>query len=132
MGFNDNKVDPCLYDQWTNDGLVIWVSWVSDCRYVGPKDLKSKLDLLQRVECKDAGEIKECVGCKIELGRNGQTLKMTKQVLCKVWLINLNQIKVAPINLLVLAPHCKRQWKSHHFLTPNNDNTVKEWTNYSI
>ena len=37
MGFERSWADPCLYWKDTEDGLVMWLSWIDDCLYIGPK-----------------------------------------------------------------------------------------------
>jgi hypothetical protein len=48
--------------------LVLIVSWIEDILIMGPKKAvqKTKKDLMERFDCKDCGDIKEYVGCKIE------------------------------------------------------------------
>ena len=38
MGFKRSDSDPCLYFKNTDNGLVIWISWVDDCLLVGHQD----------------------------------------------------------------------------------------------
>jgi hypothetical protein len=83
LGFEYNRADPCVYFKWTAAGLVIWLSWVDDCLCVGPKSevLKAKSGLTGRLKCDDAGEMKEYVGCKIQIDRNLRSAKITQPVL---------------------------------------------------
>jgi hypothetical protein len=83
MGYKLNRVDPCVYYKWTNDGLLIWASWVDDCLHVGPKKnavLESKNKLTKLVKCDDNGEMKEYVGCKLEMDKEHRWMKITQPV----------------------------------------------------
>ena len=59
---------PCLYYKETENGLVLWLSWIDDCLCVGPDvDVKkARVNILARFECDDVGELKEYLGCKID------------------------------------------------------------------
>ncbi len=73
--------DPCLYHKWSDNRLVLIVSWIDDNLIIGTKKAveKSKKELMERFNCKNCGEREECVGCKIE--RKGTVLKFTQPVL---------------------------------------------------
>jgi hypothetical protein len=75
-----STADPCLYHKWGEEGLVLIVSW-NDNLIIGSKKAveKTKKDIMERFDCKDCGEIKECVGCKIVRKKN--SLKFTQPVL---------------------------------------------------
>ena len=81
MMFARSKADPCLYYKWTDDGLVVIVSWVDDLLMAGNKELvlQAKKDLTDNVDCDDTGELSEYVGCKIE--RDKDSIKITQPVL---------------------------------------------------
>jgi hypothetical protein len=84
MGFKYNRVDPCLYYKWTDEGLKIWASWVDDCLHIGASKesvLKSKDVLTNKLECDDNGEMKEYVGVKMDYNKEKGMLKMTQPVL---------------------------------------------------
>jgi hypothetical protein len=84
MGFKYNRVDPCLYYKWTDEGLKIWASWVDDCLHIGASKesvLKSKDILTNELECDDNGEMKKYVGVKMDYDKENQMLKMTQPVL---------------------------------------------------
>ena len=55
-----SKADPCLYYKWTDDGLVLWISWVDDLLWIGSKAnvKKYKEEINNRMECEDAGTLK--------------------------------------------------------------------------
>jgi hypothetical protein len=83
LGCTRSDADPCLYCKWTEEGLVMCLSWVDDCFITGPKGaaLKLKMDMMTNVDCDDGGELKEYVGCKIDQDREARTLKITQPVL---------------------------------------------------
>ena len=84
MDYKYNRVDPCVYYKWTDDGLLIWASWVDDLLNIGPKKtkvLESVEELKAKVECDDTGELKEYVGCKLEIDIEKQRMKWTQPVL---------------------------------------------------
>ena len=83
MGMQRSHADPCLYFAWTEDGLVIWVSWIDDYLVVGSDKAVAKVKraMMGRFECEDVGDIVEYVGCKIDIDRETQTLKFTQPVL---------------------------------------------------
>ena len=83
MRCNRSYADPCLYWKWTEDGLIMWLSWVDDCLCVGPPKQVTKCiaDMKGLFDCDDVGEMKEYVGCKIERDVEGRSLKLTQPVL---------------------------------------------------
>ena len=38
MEFARSVVDPCVFYQWTDYGLCLWLLWVDDCLCIGPTD----------------------------------------------------------------------------------------------
>jgi hypothetical protein len=98
-----SKADPCLYFKWTENGkLLLWFSWVDDCFMTGPKEdlFKFKAGVMNAVECDDGGEIKEFVGCKVDINRAKKTLKLTQPVLLQSFTdefqVNDNQQPLTP------------------------------------
>ena len=85
MGFARSKADPCLYYQWTAEGLVLWVSWIDDCLCVGKRSavLAAKTELMKRFDCEDVGELTEYVGCKVDRDNADEyaSIKVTQPVL---------------------------------------------------
>ena len=81
MGLIRSTADPCLYYKWTDNGLVMTVSWIDDNLIVGCEKavLDTKAELMKRFECEDCGEMQEYIGCKIV--RKGNELKFTQLVL---------------------------------------------------
>ncbi len=74
-------VDPCLYHQWGEDGLVLIASWIDDNLIIGSMKAveKAKKELMQRFDCKAFRDLEEYIGCKIE--RTANSLKFTQLVL---------------------------------------------------
>ena len=73
-----------MYYKWTEEGLLIWACWVDDLLNVGPKKtkvLESVEELKAKVECDDTGELKEYVGCKLDIDIKNQRMKWTQPVL---------------------------------------------------
>ena len=68
MKFDKSWADPCMYYKETENGLVLWLSWIDDCLCVGPdiEVKKARADILARFECDDVGDLKEYLGCKID------------------------------------------------------------------
>ncbi len=81
MGMMQSTADPCLYRKWGDIGLVLIMSWIDNNLIIRPKKAAEKIkkDLMERFDCKDCGDIKEYVGCKIERTKN--SLKFTQPVL---------------------------------------------------
>ena len=67
IGCERSLADPCLYFAW-GSGLMIWLSWIDDCMCCGkPNDVMHyKGELMMKLDCEDADELQEYVGCKIE------------------------------------------------------------------
>ena len=57
-----------MFYKWENDYLIIFLLWVDDCCISGPKKLVlgAVNDFTGLFDCKDIGELKEYVGCKVE------------------------------------------------------------------
>ena len=68
MQYCCNGADPCIYYKWTLDGLAIWVSWVDDLMFWGPKArvAAEKSELTSRFDCDDVGDVKDYVGCCVD------------------------------------------------------------------
>ena len=81
MGFTRSSSDPCIYYKWTNNGLIVWISWIDDMLCIGcPEDVEtSKNEFMKIFPCDDIGEFKEYVGCK--LTRTRGEMKFTQPVL---------------------------------------------------
>lgn len=63
LGFTRSLCDPCAYYKWTNNRLVLWISWIDDMLCIGcPKYvIESKDAFMKLFECDDIGEFKEYV-----------------------------------------------------------------------
>ena len=72
--------DPCLYWRWTEKGVVIWLSWIDDCLFVGPKEEVNKCTsrMNELFDCDDVGEMREYLGCKID--KQEDRIKLTQPV----------------------------------------------------
>ena len=83
IGLKRNAVDPCLYYQWTEDGLMIVMSWVDDVLMCGPKGvvLGTKDAFMKEIDCDDTGEMKEYIGSKVEHNKEEGWIKLTQPVL---------------------------------------------------
>ena len=83
MGFERSWADPCLYWKHTEDGLVLWLSWIDDCLCIGPKKQVEKYvkQMNEMFDCEDVGKMVEYVGCKVELNEDTRSIKLTQPVL---------------------------------------------------
>ena len=83
IGMTQNKADPCVYFKWTDNGLMIWSSWVNDLLSCGNKqDVVSGKETLK--QCSDLGKVgqsNKCIGCKIEYNKEEGWMKLTQPVL---------------------------------------------------
>ena len=88
MNFEKSWADPCLYHKWTDDGLVLWLSWIDDCLCVGSKEnvVKSRDEMLRRFDCDDVGEVKEYLGCKVDIDGKNRALRLTQPVILQSFL----------------------------------------------
>ena len=98
MGYERSKADPCLYYKWTDNGLVLWVSWIDDCLVVGSKKGVeiAKKQMLDRFDCDDVGNMDEYVGCKIDRNWADRSLKVTQPVLLQSYTDEFELPKEAP------------------------------------
>jgi hypothetical protein len=72
MKFKKSQMDLCLYFKWIDgQGLCLWLSWIDDCLNLGTENAvkKSKNDMMNLFDCDDIGEIKEYVGCNIDIDK---------------------------------------------------------------
>jgi len=83
MEYERCKGDPCLYFKWTNDFLVMWMSWVDDCFVCGPEAevKKAKEEMKLEFDCDDLGALQEYVGCKIDYNKEEGWIRFTQPVL---------------------------------------------------
>jgi Reverse transcriptase (RNA-dependent DNA polymerase) len=83
LGMKRSNADPCLYYKWTNSGLLFWASWVDDFLGAGQKQdvIDSKEGIKSQMDCEDAGELVEYIGCKLDKDVAERTMKITQPVL---------------------------------------------------
>ena len=83
IGMKRNAVDPCLYYKWTEEGLMIALSWVDDVLMCGPRSivLSTKDDFMKEIDCDDIGEMKEYIGSKVEHDKEEGWIRLTQPVL---------------------------------------------------
>ena len=83
MNCTRSTVDPCVFFQWFDTGLCVWLLWVDDCLCLGPADaVKIVTDAMKaRFDCDDIGEMREYVGCKIDRNYVNRTVKFTQPVM---------------------------------------------------
>ena len=72
LGYERNKIDPCVFFKWTDFGILLMCSWIDDYLIVGNRVdvLTAKKQFADVFECEDDGEMKEHVGCKITRTKN--------------------------------------------------------------
>jgi hypothetical protein len=83
MNYRRSKADPCLYFDWTRDGLIVWISWVDDCLVAGKKKgvIIAKGQMTARFDCEEIKEVDEYVGCKVERNYEENSIKLTQPVM---------------------------------------------------
>jgi hypothetical protein len=90
MNYRRSKADPCLYFNWTIDGLIVWISWVDNCLVAGKKPgvLIAKGQMTAQFDCEEIGEVGEYVGCKVERNYEENSIKLTQPVMLQSLLMN--------------------------------------------
>ena len=80
LKFIRNKAEPCMFYKFVNGKIVVFILWVDDCCICGEKQavLQAVKDFTSLWDCKDLGELKEYVGCKVE--RTERTIRLTQPV----------------------------------------------------
>ena len=83
IGFARSNADPCAYYKWKDGKLQIWTSWVDDLMAAGDKKqvIESREALKGDFKLDELGELKEYIGCKVELNREERYVKLTQPVL---------------------------------------------------
>jgi hypothetical protein len=83
MKHDRSKADPCLCHSWTSHGLVLWMSWVDDCLVAGNQKAvaTAKQQMKNRFDCDDVGELRECVGCKVDVNKRERSVTLTQPLL---------------------------------------------------
>jgi hypothetical protein len=69
-----------MFFKCEDNRMVIFLLWVDDCCITGPKDLvlKTVKEFTNLWDCKDMGELKEYIRCKVE--RTRETIRFTQPV----------------------------------------------------
>jgi hypothetical protein len=82
MNMAKNLVDPCLFYQWIDRQVIVILLWVDDFAIFGPVELVPgiKNELLSLFNCKDVGEMKEYVGCRVKRDRENGWIRLTQPV----------------------------------------------------
>ena len=80
--YERSKADPCLFFNWKGGSLSVMMMWVDDCLIAGPKAkvIHAKDKMLSMFDCKDLGEMKEYVGCRVERGEGWLRLTQPTQL----------------------------------------------------
>jgi hypothetical protein len=83
MNYRRSKADPCLYFNWTRDGLIVYISWFDDCLVACKKKgvIIAKGQMTARFDCEEIGEVDEYVGCKVERNYEENSIKLTQPVM---------------------------------------------------
>ena len=68
LGFGQNMADPCLYWAWTDNGLVLLLSYIVVMIFMG-KD-GAVHERFMDMDCEDVRELKEYIRSKIVIDRN--------------------------------------------------------------
>jgi hypothetical protein len=78
-----SKADVCLFYHWNTTGLLDFLSWVDDILIAGEKEavLRAKKELARHFTLDEEGEMKECVGCKVDHNRQERWIKLTQPVM---------------------------------------------------
>jgi hypothetical protein len=82
MNMAKNAVDPCLFYQWIDGHITVILLWVDNFALFGPDELVpgSKNELLSLFDCRDVGEMKEYVGCRVKRNRENGWICLTQPV----------------------------------------------------
>ena len=78
MELKRSTADPCLYFNWTEDGLALVISRINDNLIIGNAKAvaRTKKNLSTRLDCEECGELDEFMCCKItRIGKSA--LKIT-------------------------------------------------------
>ena len=80
LKFNRNEAEPCVFYKSVNKQTVLFILWVDDCCICGNKEavLQAVKDFTSLWDCKDLGELKEYVGCKVDWTE--ETIQFTQPV----------------------------------------------------
>ena len=83
MKFRRNTTDPCFNFKWTDNGLVLWFTWVNDngCAGCSTNVKRAVTEMRSRFECNYLGPMTEYLGYKIDHYRQNRTMKITQPVM---------------------------------------------------
>jgi Reverse transcriptase (RNA-dependent DNA polymerase) len=95
MGYVRSKGDPCCYFKIVDNRIMMCLSWVDDCLFLGTEDdvISSKTELMKHFNCDDNGFSDEYVGCKIEMCSGNKMTKFTQPVLIRSLIEEFNSGK---------------------------------------
>jgi Reverse transcriptase (RNA-dependent DNA polymerase) len=93
MGFQRSYGDPCCYYKVVKKRLVVCLSWVDDCLFLGKNEdvVSAKNQLKTYFECDDLGYAKEYVGCKINMDQDNQVVKFRQPILIRSLEVEFNE-----------------------------------------
>ena len=85
MGFERCEGNPCCYSKIVDKRLVVCLSWVGDCLFLGRRDdvIMEADEMKLYFNCDDIGFTDTYVGCKIEIDEDGKKVRFTQPVLIK-------------------------------------------------
>ena len=84
MKFQRSQADPCLYYKWNeHHGYTIWLSWCDDLACFGDKTAVDSAvkDVSTHFEVDDVGDMKDYLGCALDIDRTKRTCKITQPTL---------------------------------------------------
>jgi hypothetical protein len=85
MKFKKSICDPCCHIKNVEGRLVICLSWVDDCLFLGRRDnvIVAADEMTLYFECNKVGFTENYVGCKIDMNNNKGTVTFKQPVLMK-------------------------------------------------
>lgn len=106
MGYQQSKIDPCVYSKFNNNDMIFVAIYVDDLMiFTNSIELEeeSKASLMEKFKMKDLGEAKLCIGLRITKGNNSISLDQetyTKNMLEKFGMENCHPVKT-PVDVSV-------------------------------
>ena len=93
-----------MFYKFINKKIIIFILWVDNCCISGKKDavLQAVKDFTSLWDCKDLGELKEYVGCKVD--RTERIIQFTKQVKIQRFIDEFNCQETDGGNKLLTTP----------------------------
>jgi hypothetical protein len=85
MEFKRSDGDPCCYFKKVDNRLVVCLSWVDDCLFLGRRDdvIMAADEMKLYFECDDIGFTDTYVGCKITMNKEMKTVRFEQPVMIK-------------------------------------------------